>query len=49
MDWHLKKSGLMQEKNWKAFFKIKVHLKLFVKVNKKWRSNPKKLKDLGYN
>ena len=45
----LKKVGIDARKKLESFFKIKVHLKLFVKVNKKWRSNPKKLKDLGYN
>ena len=45
----LKKVGIDARKKMESFFKIKVHLKLFVKVNKKWRSNPKKLKDLGYN
>ena len=45
----LKKVGTDARKKMESFFKIKVHLKLFVKVNKKWRSNPKKLKDLGYN
>ena len=45
----LKKVGIDTRKKLESFFKIKVHLKLFVKVNKKWRSNPKKLKDLGYN
>ncbi len=45
----LKKVGTDARKKLESFFKIKVHLKLFVKVNKKWRSNPKKLKLLGYN
>ena len=45
----LRKVGIDARKKMESFFKIKVHLKLFVKVNKKWRSNPKKLKDLGYN
>ena len=45
----LKKVGTDARKKLESFFKIRVHLKLFVKVNKKWRSNPKKLKDLGYN
>ena len=45
----LKKVGIDARKKLESFFKIKVHLKLFVKVNKKWRTNPKKLKDLGYN
>ena len=45
----LKKVGTDARKKLESFFKIKVHLKLFVKVNKKWRSNPKKLKNLGYN
>ena len=45
----LKKVGIDARKKLESFFKIKVHLKLFVKVNKKWRTNPKKLKELGYN
>ena len=45
----LKKVGIDARKKLESFFKIKVHLKLFVKVNKKWRTNPKKLKLLGYN
>ncbi len=45
----LKKVGIDARKKLENFFKIKVHLKLFVKVNKNWRTNPKKLKSLGYN
>ncbi len=45
----LKKVGTDARKKLESFFKIKVHLKLFVKVNKKWRTNPNKLKSLGYN
>ena len=45
----LKKVGIEARKKLEIFFKIKVHLKLFVKVNKKWRTNLKKLKDFGYN
>jgi GTP-binding protein Era len=45
----LKKVGTDARKKLESFFKIKVHLKLFIKVNKKWRTNPKKLKELGYN
>ena len=45
----LKKVGVDARKKLEDFFKIKVHLKLFVKVNKKWRTNHKKLKDFGYN
>ena len=45
----LKKVGTDARKKLESFFKIKVHLKLFVKVNKKWRTNPKKLKLFGYN
>lgn len=45
----LKKVGIDARKKLESFFKIKVHLKLFVKVNKKWRTNVKKLKDFGYN
>ena len=45
----LKKVGIEARKKLEKFFKIKVHLKLFVKVNKKWRTNLRKLKDFGYN
>ena len=45
----LKKVGTDARKKMEHFFKKKVHLKLFVKVNKKWRTNVKKLKDFGYN
>ena len=45
----LKKVGIEARKKLENFFKIKVHLKLFVKVNKKWRTNIKRLKDFGYN
>jgi len=45
----LKRVGIEARKKLEKFFKIKVHLKLFVKVNKKWRTNLKKLKDFGYN
>ena len=45
----LKKVGTDARKKMEHFFKKKVHLKLFVKVNKKWRTNVKKLKDFGFN
>ena len=45
----LKKVATAARKKMEHFFKKKVHLKLFVKVNKKWRTNVKKLKDFGYN
>ena len=45
----LKKVGIDARKKLEFFFRKKVHLKLFVKVNKKWRTNLKKLKDFGYN
>ena len=45
----LKNVGIDARKKLENFFKKKIHLKLFVKVNKKWRSNLKKLKDFGYN
>ena len=44
----IKKVGTDARKKLENFFKKKVHLKLFVKVNKKWRTSLKKLKDLGY-
>ena len=45
----LKKVGIEARKKLEKFFKTKVHLKLFVKVNKKWRTNLKKLKYFCYN
>ena len=45
----LKKVGIDARKKLEIFFKIKVHLKLFVKGDKKWRTNIKKLKGFGYN
>ena len=45
----IKKVGTDARKKLENFFKKKVHLKLFVKVNKKWRTSLKKLKDFGYN
>ena len=44
----IKKVGTDARKKLENFFKKKVHLKLFVRVNKKWRTSLKKLKDLGY-
>ena len=31
-----------------AFFTKKIHLELYVKVNKDWRSNERQLKRFGY-
>lgn len=44
----LKKVGTAARKDLEAFFEKKIHLELFVKVNKNWRSNTKELKRFGY-
>ena len=45
----LKRVGIESRKDLEAFFGKKVHLELYVKVNKNWRSNQKQLKRFGYN
>ena len=45
----LKNVGVQARKDLEAFFGKQVHLELFVKVNKNWRSNAKQLKRFGYN
>ena len=45
----LKRVGVDSRKDLEAFFGKKVHLELYVKVNKNWRSNQKQLKRFGYN
>lgn len=45
----LKRVGVESRKDLEAFFGKQVHLELFVKVNKNWRSNPNQLKRFGYN
>lgn len=44
----LKKVGIGARKKLQAFFEKKVHLELYVKVNKDWRSNEQQLKRFGY-
>ena len=44
----LKKVGIAARKDLTSFFGKKIHVELFVKVQKNWRSNPKQLKRFGY-
>lgn len=44
----LKKVGTQSRLDLERFFEKKVHLELFVKVNKDWRSNANALKRFGY-
>ena len=44
----LKRVGTFARNDIQTFFGKKVHLELFVKVEKNWRSNPKQLKRFGY-
>lgn len=45
----LKRVGMEARKDLEAFFGKQIHLELYVKVNKNWRSDPKQLKRFGYN
>ncbi|AXT19131.1 GTPase Era [Flavobacteriaceae bacterium AU392] len=45
----LKRVGIEARKDLEKFFGKQVHLELYVKVNKNWRSNSKQLKRFGYN
>lgn len=45
----LKRVGTEARKDLEKFFKKKVFLEMYVKVNKNWRSNEKQLKRFGYN
>ena len=45
----LKKVGIGARKSLQDFFGKKIHLELFVKVSKNWRSNNSMLKRFGYN
>ncbi|WP_010252541.1 GTPase Era [Myroides injenensis] len=45
----LKKVGIAAREEMEKFFMKKVHLELFVKVNKDWRSNDYQLRRFGYN
>ena len=45
----LKRVGIEARKDLEQFFGKQVHLELYVKVNKNWRSNPRQLKRFGYD
>lgn len=45
----LKRVGIEARKDLEKFFEKKIHLELYVKVNKNWRTNVKQLKRFGYN
>jgi len=44
----LKKVGIESRKDLETFFGKQIHIELFVKVNKNWRSNQHQLKRFGY-
>ena len=45
----IKRVGVEARRDLEAFFGKQVHLELYVKVNKTWRSNQQQLKRFGYN
>ena len=45
----LKRVGIESRTDLEKFFGKKIHLELFVKVNKDWRSNARQLRRFGYN
>ena len=45
----LKRVGVEARKDLEQFFGKQVHLELYVKVNKNWRSTHNQLKRFGYN
>ncbi len=45
----LKRVGIEARKDLEQFFDKQVHIELYVKVNKNWRSNTRQLKRFGYN
>jgi len=45
----LKKVGVQSRADLETFFGKQVHIELYVKVNKDWRSNARQLKRFGYN
>jgi GTPase len=45
----LKRVGVEARKDLEAFFGKQIHLEMYVKVNKNWRSNQNQLKRFGYN
>ncbi len=45
----LKKVGVESRKELEKFFGKQIHIELYVKINKNWRSNQNQLKRFGYN
>jgi len=45
----LKRVGMEARKDLEKFFGKQIHIELYVKVNKNWRSNQNQLKRFGYN
>jgi GTP-binding protein Era len=45
----LKKVGMQARKDLEKFFGKQIHLELYVKVNKNWRTNTRQLKRFGYD
>ena len=45
----IKRVGIEARKDLEKFFGKQVHMELYVKVNKNWRSNERQLKRFGYN
>jgi GTP-binding protein Era len=45
----LKKVGMQSRQDLEKFFDKKIHIELFVKVNKDWRNNAYQLRRFGYN
>jgi GTP-binding protein Era len=45
----LKRVGVQSRKDLEAFFGKQIHLELYVKVNKNWRSSDRQLKRFGYH
>jgi len=45
----LKRVGTEARKDLQQFFGKKIHLELYVKVNKNWRSDKRQLRRFGYN
>ncbi|WP_159800105.1 GTPase Era [Flavobacterium sp. MK4S-17] len=45
----IKKVGIQAREDLEKFFGKKIHIEMFVKVNKNWRSNSYQLRKFGYN
>lgn len=45
----LKKVGMQAREDLEQFFAKKIHIELFVKINKDWRNSAYQLKRFGYN